>query len=111
MAAIDDLTELVERAAAAERSVLAAKWKDRSDVEATIRRAHKAAEDQRAAIQLDRAADRLSPRWAELRQTYLDLGLSNGRLRHRTPSRPSPTPRPRRSRRTRSPPSAWPGSR
>lgn len=75
MAAIDDLTELVERAAAAERSALAAKWKDRSDVDATIRRVRKAADEQREAIRLDhRGTDRLSPRWAELRQTYLDLG-------------------------------------
>ena len=29
MAAVDDLTELVEHAAAAERAVLASKWKDR----------------------------------------------------------------------------------
>lgn len=75
MAAIDDLTELVERAAAAERSALAAKWKDRGDVEATVRRVRKAAEDQREAIRLDgRGTERLSPRWAELRQNYLDLG-------------------------------------
>jgi len=74
MAAVDDLTELVERAAAAERTALAAKWKDRSDVEATIRRARKAAEDQRADVRLDRQPERLSPRWAGLRQNYLDLG-------------------------------------
>jgi len=75
MAAIDDLTELVERAAAAERSALAAKWKDRGDVAATVRRVRKAAEDQREAIRIDgRGTDRLSPRWAELRQNYLDLG-------------------------------------
>ena len=75
MAAIDDLTELVERAAAAERSALAAKWKDRGDVEATVRRVRKAAEEQREAIRLDgRGTERLSPRWAELRQNYLDLG-------------------------------------
>ncbi|WP_395728790.1 hypothetical protein [Nakamurella sp.] len=75
MAAIDDLTELVERAAAAEKSALAAKWKDRGDVAATVRRVRKAAEDQREAIRLDgRGTDRLSPRWADLRQNYLDLG-------------------------------------
>ena len=69
MAAIDDLTELVERAAAAERSALAAKWKDRGDVEATVRRVRKAAEDQREAIRLDgRGTERLSPRWAEHRE-------------------------------------------
>lgn len=75
MAAIDDLTELVERAAAAEKSALAAKWKDRGDVAATVRRVRKAAEDQREAIRIDgRGTDRLSPRWADLRQNYLDLG-------------------------------------
>lgn len=74
MAAVDDLTELVERAAAAERAALAAKWKDRADVETTIRRVRKAAEEQRAAVRLDQNPDRLSPRWAQLRQNYLDLG-------------------------------------
>src|SRR6478672_9945179 len=74
MAAIDDLTELVERAAAAERSALASKWKDRDDVEATIRRARKSAEEQRAAVRLEQRAESLSPRWAGLRQNYLDLG-------------------------------------
>jgi hypothetical protein len=38
MAAVDDLTELVERAAAAEKSALASKWKEQSDVKALIRR-------------------------------------------------------------------------
>ena len=33
MAAVDDLTELVERAAAAEKSALASKWKDEADVQ------------------------------------------------------------------------------
>jgi hypothetical protein len=48
MAAVDDLTELVERAAAAEMSALASKWKERSDVEALIRRTRTAAEEQTA---------------------------------------------------------------
>ena len=34
MAAIDDLTELVERAAAAEKSALASMWKDEAHVQA-----------------------------------------------------------------------------
>ena len=38
MSAIDDLTELVERAGAAERAALASKWKDRSDVGALRRK-------------------------------------------------------------------------
>ena len=74
MAAIDDLTELVERAAAAEKSALASKWKDEPDVQSLIRRARKAAEEQRQAVRLDTDPDRLSPRWAGLRQNYLDLG-------------------------------------
>lgn len=75
MAAIDDLTELVERAAAAEKAALASKWKDRTDVESTIRRARKAAELQREAMRQDRTATAgLSPRWSELRENYLELG-------------------------------------
>jgi hypothetical protein len=74
MAAVDDLTELVERAAAAEKSALASKWKDEADVQALIRRTRKAAKEQRQAVSLDTDPDRLSPRWAGLRQNYLDLG-------------------------------------
>jgi hypothetical protein len=74
MAAVDDLTELVERAAAAEKSGLASKWKDEADVQSLIRRARRAAEEQRQAVSLDTDPDRLSPRWAGLRQNYLDLG-------------------------------------
>ena len=74
MAAIDDLTELVERAAAAEKSALASKWKDEPDVQSLIRRSRTAAEEQRQAVRLDTDPDRLSPRWAGLRQNYLDLG-------------------------------------
>jgi hypothetical protein len=74
MAAVDDLSELVERAAAAEKSALASKWKEESDVQELIRRTRKAAEDQRQAVSLDTDSRRLSPRWAGLRQNYLDLG-------------------------------------
>ena len=74
MAAIDDLTELVERAAAAEKSALASKWKDEPDVQSLIRRSRKAAEEQRQAARLDTDPHRLSPRWASLQQNYLDLG-------------------------------------
>src|SRR3954451_12242482 len=74
MAAIDDLTELVERAAAAEKSALASKWKDEPDVQSLIRRARTAAVEQRQAVRLDADPDQLSPRWAGLRQNYLDLG-------------------------------------
>src|SRR4051794_41296082 len=38
MSAVDDLSELVERAGAAERAALASKWKDRPDVDALRRR-------------------------------------------------------------------------
>ena len=74
MAGVDDLTELVERAAAAERTALASKWKDEADVQALIRRVRKTAEEQRQAIDLDTDHGRLSPRWAGLRRNYLDLG-------------------------------------
>jgi hypothetical protein len=74
MAAIDDLTELVERAASVEKSALASKWKDEPDVNGLIRRIRKAAEEQRQGVGLDTDLDQLSPRWALLRQNYLDLG-------------------------------------
>ena len=74
MAAMDDLTELVERAAVAEKAALSSKWKEESDVQGLIRRTRKAAEEQRQAVSLDTDLRRLSPRWAALRQNYLDLG-------------------------------------
>src|SRR3954468_3294286 len=74
MAAIDDLTELVERAAVAEKTALSSKWKEESDVQGLIRRTRKAAEEQRQAVRLDTDPHRLSPRWASLQQNYLDLG-------------------------------------
>src|SRR5215218_8128813 len=74
MTAVDDLTELVERAAVAEKSALASKWKDEADVQALISRTRRTAEEQRQAVTLDTDPDRLSPRWAGLRQNYLDLG-------------------------------------
>jgi hypothetical protein len=74
MAAVDDLSELVERAAAVEKSALASKWKEESDVQGLIRKMRKAAEEQRKVVSLDTDPNRLSPRWAGLRQNYLDLG-------------------------------------
>ena len=53
MAAIDDLTELVERAAVVEKTALSSKWKEESDVQGLIRRTRKAAEEQRQAVSLD----------------------------------------------------------
>jgi hypothetical protein len=46
MSAVDDLTELVERAAAAERAALASKWRERRDVEALCRKARRALDEQ-----------------------------------------------------------------
>jgi hypothetical protein len=74
MAAIDDLTELVERAAVAEKTALSSKWKDEADVQGLIRRTRKAAEEQRRSVSLDVDSDRLSPRWSSLQQNYLGLG-------------------------------------
>jgi hypothetical protein len=48
VSAVDDLTELVERAGAAEREALASKWKDRAHVEALRRHVQRAVDDQRA---------------------------------------------------------------
>ena len=74
MAAVDDLSELVERAAAVEKSALASKWKEESDVQGLIRRMRKASDEQRQAVSLDTDPNRLSPCWAGLRQNYLDPG-------------------------------------
>ena len=45
-----------------------------ADVQSLIRRSRRAAEEQRQAVSLDTDPERLSPRWAGLRQNYLDLG-------------------------------------
>ena len=74
MPAIDDLTELVERAAAAERIALASKWKDRPDVEKMVRRVRKTAAEQRDELSKNTDGSLLSSRWVSLRQDYLDLG-------------------------------------
>ena len=74
MPAVDDLTELVENAAAAERTVLASKWKDRPDVEKMVRRVRKSADEQRTALSEHTDPALLSSRWVSLRQDYLDLG-------------------------------------
>jgi len=74
MAAVDDLTELVERAAAAERTALASKWKERADVEKMVRNVQKNAETQRTELGQHSDAGRLSSRWVALRQDYLDQG-------------------------------------
>src|SRR4051812_28252780 len=74
MAAIDDLTELVERAAAAERIALASKWKDRPEVEKTARRVRGNAEVQRTELATVVGTGKLSPRWAALSGDYVQLG-------------------------------------
>jgi hypothetical protein len=53
MTAVDDLTELVERAAAAEKVVLASKWREQSDVQVPLDRARKSAAEQRHEMSLD----------------------------------------------------------
>ena len=55
MTAVDDLTELVERAAAAEKVVLALKWREQSDVRVPLDRARKSAAEQRHEMSLDRS--------------------------------------------------------
>ena len=112
MAAVDDLTELVERAAAAERAALASKWKDRSDVESVSRRVRRAIIDQ--TDELRRApgtrAELMSDRWREVRTAALDrpdppdTRRPAGRPPSPTSTRPAPRPTP-------SPPSPWPGWR
>jgi hypothetical protein len=74
MADVDDLTELVERAAAAEKTALASKWKEEADVKGLIRTVRKNAERQGQDATLEIDPDRLSPRWAGLWHTYLPLG-------------------------------------
>ena len=54
MAAVDDLTELVERAGAAERAALASKWQERSDVEKLARNARRSIDEQ--VVELHQAA-------------------------------------------------------
>ena len=61
MTAVDDLTELVERAAAAEKVVLALKWREQSDVQVPSTEPVSPAAEQRHEMSLDRS-DRLSPR-------------------------------------------------
>ena len=53
MAAIDNLTELVERAAVAEKVALSSKWKDRPEVAKMITRVRKGAQEQRDELNQD----------------------------------------------------------
>ncbi len=84
MAAVDDLTELVESAAAAERAALSAKWKDRADVEGLTRRVEKSIKGQREElVRALESARSPSGRWARLGQAYLELGIP------RSPAQPA----------------------
>jgi len=82
MAAVDDLTELVEKAAAAERTALASKWKERADVEKMVRNVRKSAETQRTDLAAQTDASMLSSRWVSLRQDYLDQGAQQDLPEH-----------------------------
>src|SRR3954471_21640021 len=75
MSAIEDLTELVERAGAAERAALASKWKERSDVEALQRKVRHAIDDQRDLERRGRAGTAPPRRWAQLREVLLEIDL------------------------------------
>ena len=81
MSAVEDLTELVERAGAAERAALASRWKEREDVDALRRRVENAITEQHDLERLS-SAPPLSDRRARLRDAFLDEGLR---------SEPSPT--------------------
>ena len=74
MAAIDDLTELVERAAAVEKVALSSKWRERPDVTKLIARVRENAAEQRDELARDVDPELLSSRWVSLRKDYLDLG-------------------------------------
>ena len=74
MAAIDNLTELVERAAVSERTALSSKWKERPDVAKMITRVRHGAQEQRDELSKDIDPLQLSSRWVSLRQDYLNLG-------------------------------------
>ncbi|MCE3551526.1 hypothetical protein LWC33_08675 [Pseudonocardia sp. RS11V-5] len=71
MSAVDDLSELVERAGAAERAALASKWKDRPEVDALRQKVRRAVDENLAA---ERRTDGsgLAPRRAAQREAFLD---------------------------------------
>jgi len=71
MSAADDLTELVERAAAAERAALAAKWKPRADVDAVRRKVRRAIDEHRDVEQRSARPTGLSARRSGIREALL----------------------------------------
>src|SRR3954451_13698840 len=75
MSAIEDLTELVERAGAAERAALASKWKERSDVEALKRKVRHAIDDQRDLERRASTDTTLTGRRAHLWEAFLQSDL------------------------------------
>jgi hypothetical protein len=74
MSAVEDLTELVERAGAAERAALASRWKEREDVDALRQRVEGAITEQHQLEKLS-PGPVLSDRRARLRDAFLDEGL------------------------------------
>ena len=124
MAAIDDLTELVERAAAVEKVALSSKWKERAEVALLVARVGKNADECREDLARDVDHQSLSSRWVLLRRDYLTLGGQEplpGQVAARAGEPPAADwprsstgcampVRPRPSG-TRSPPWTWPGSR
>src|SRR3954453_6042010 len=70
MSATEDLTELVERAGAAERAALASKWKERSDVEALQRKVRHAIDNQRDLERRASTDTALTGRRAQLREAF-----------------------------------------
>jgi hypothetical protein len=75
MSAVEDLTELVERAGAAERAALASKWKERSDVEALQRKVGHAIDEQRDLERRASTGTALTGRRAQLREAFLQSDL------------------------------------
>lgn len=71
MAAIDSLTELVERAVVAEKVAVSSKWKERPDVAKLIMRVRNNAREQREKLTKNTVPLLLSSRWVSLRQDHL----------------------------------------
>ncbi|GAA2876454.1 hypothetical protein GCM10010472_37580 [Pseudonocardia halophobica] len=72
MSAVDDLSELVERAGAAERAALSSKWKERPEVDALRSRVGRVLAEHRAAERRSTGGDGLDPRRAALREAFLE---------------------------------------
>ncbi|MFC5948863.1 hypothetical protein ACFQH9_11300 [Pseudonocardia lutea] len=72
MSAVDDLTELVERAGAAERAAFASTWQGRAEVAALREKVRRVLAEHREAERRSGRAAGLDPRRAGLRQAFLD---------------------------------------